>query len=179
MEIVNLFYELSRQHRRVKGFAYDGARNHKGAGNEIYPLVWLDDPILLRGNNTGSVLQYTCNVDILGIPLNKADVVNVQNEALRVGLSFIEKIRDARPIWKLAIESFTAISLREYSDNNDAGQRFTFIISGANPIDLCADEYDPDKTITPIPDMPDFKTDAPEGCTIFNDKAGLPNFTLS
>lgn len=168
MQIVNIFYDLARQHKKIKSFVY-GKSYEKGAGNNIYPLVWLDDPIY--GNSVKKpIVQYTVNVDFLGIPANDEDVIAVQTAALNAGLAFNEKLE--------GVERYSFLSLRDYYDDKAAGFRFTFTINKANPVDRCADEFEPDKQFTKVENLPDFKTDNPNGCAVFSNKKGLPNFTI-
>lgn len=175
MDIVNLFYDLARQHKQIKGFFY-GKTYEKGAANEAHPLVWLDDPIYGRG--VSRVLSYTCNVDILGIPGDDdQDVLDVQSAAFDVGLTLAEKIGQYYPSFK--IEDFTFLSLRDYYDNSAAGYRFTYTIKQANPVNRCNDDFDPTKQLQVTRGLPDFKTDNPDGCAVFGDKPGLPNFKIT
>lgn len=176
MQIVNFFYELARQHKLIKGFNYNKSYG-KGAGNDSYPLVWLDDPVYGQSLGTNA-LQYTVNVDFLGIPATEAEVPAVQAEAFLVGLSFAEKIKQIRTNTGFSVERFSFLSLRDYYDDNAAGFRFTYAINQANPVDRCAEDFDPDKQFTKIDALPDFKTDNPNGCAVFSDKKGLPNFRV-
>lgn len=173
MEIVNIFYELARQHKQIKGFRY-GKATDKGAGTDIYPLSWVDDPISGQAP-TEAVLRYTVNVDILGVPEDDNDVQEVQGQAFLVGLSFREQFKALAPLG-YRVESHSFISLRQYYDDNAAGYRFTYFIVGPNPINRCEINYDPNKQLTDINLLPDFKTENPNGCAVFNDKTGLPNF---
>lgn len=173
MQIVNFWYELARENKAIKGFIY-GRNGAKGAGNEFYPLTHLDDPIL--GQSQGDTIRYTCNVDILGIPDGDVSVQEVQAAAFEVGLAYWQKIKDTRGAFR--VESFNFISLSEYYDNDAAGHRFTYSIVSANPIDKCIEYFDPTKQFPTVDALPDFKTDAPDGCAVFNEKGGLPNFKL-
>lgn len=183
MQPIDLFYTLSREHKRLNSFVY-GKAYEKGAGNNKYPLAWLDDPV--TGNTAGpqpsaplAQIQWICNVDFLGIPNNDADVINVQAAAFAVGLSFAEQINKTRHVNKYFAAGFNFISLREYYDDNAAGYRFTFTLQEANPVDLCADDFDPAKVFTDISPLPAFNTIASEGCAVFTDKPGLPNFSVT
>lgn len=173
MEIVNLFYELARQHKQLNGFFY-GKSYEKGAANEAHPLLWLDDPIY--GQAINQTIRYTINIDILGVPSSDKEVLDVQTAAFNVGLTIVEKIKKIRGY---SIDGFSFVSLRDYYDNNAAGQRFTYTIVQANPVDLCADNFDPEKQFPRMGGLPEFKVDNPDGCAIFNDKTGLPNFKLN
>lgn len=175
MQIVNFFYELAREHKRVNGFIY-GRSYEKGAANEAHPLIWLDDPIY--GASAGNTIRYTVNIDVLGIPVNDDEVLAVQSAAFTTGLSLIERIKQVRHASGFSIDGFTFVTLRDYYDNSAAGQRFTLTINQANPVDKCADDFDPDKQFPKTDALPDFLVENPEGCAIFNDGTGLPNFKL-
>lgn len=175
MQIVDLFYELARQHKRINGFVY-GRSYEKGAANEAHPLVWLDDPIY--GQSSDRVVSYTCNVDILGIPENDEDVLNVQTAAIDVGFTFAERIKQTSGRTGIRPGGFTFVSLRDYYDNNAAGYRFTYTLTQANPVDRCGDDFDSGKEFPRAGALPDFAVDNPDGCAIFSDKWGLPNFKI-
>jgi len=176
MEIVNIFYELARQHEKINGFRY-GKTSDKGAGTDVYPLTWVDDPISGQSPKD-NVIRYTVNVDILGIPENDNDVLNVQSAAFVVGLSYREQIKKTAMQMGYSVESLSFISLRQYYDDDAAGYRFTYFIIAANPLDRCENNYDPAKQFSQNQPLPDFKTENPSGCAVFNDKGGLPNFTI-
>lgn len=178
MQIVNLFYELARQQKEMKGFKY-GKGYEKGAGSDVYPLTWVDDPLAgSSANSAGSVIKWSVNVDILGIPANDAETLGVQDKAFLIGLSYIEKVKEIKSQTGLSIESFNFVSLREYYDDNAAGFRFTFVVNARNPVDRCADYFDPEKKFDKYNLLPDFNTENPDGCAVFNDKKGLPNFNI-
>lgn len=176
MQVVNLFYELAREHRRINGFFY-GKSYEKGAANEAHPLLWLDDPIY--GQRVGATIVYTCNVDILGIPQDEADVLRIQSSAFDVGLSVAERITQTYPATGFRLDGFSFTSLRDYYDNNAAGYRFTFSVIQANPVDRCSEDFDPDKRFPSAEALPDFAVDNPDGCAIFSEKPGLPDFKLA
>jgi hypothetical protein len=175
MQIVDLFYELARQHKLIRGFYY-GKAYEKGAANEAYPLLWLDDPIY--GQSVNQAVQYTVNVDILGIPKDEKDTVNVQTEAFNTGLSIVEKIRQSRIQTGYSVGAFNFVSLRDYYDDNAAGFRFTYTVIHANPVNRCAEDFDPSKQFGKADALPHFEVDNPEGCAVFNDKPGLPDFKI-
>lgn len=176
MQIVNFFYELAREHKLINGFIY-GRSYEKGIGNEAHPIMWLDDPI--TGTSIRNTIRYTVNLDILGLPTNDDEVLAVQTAALNTGLSIVERINQVKVVTGLSTDGFSFITLRDYYDNAAAGQRFTINVIAANPVNRCADDFDPSKQFPTVQAMPDFATDNPDGCAIFNDGPGLPNFKLS
>lgn len=179
MEIINFLYELARQHKRINSFVY-GKAYTKGAGNNVYPLFWVDDPV--SGHTEGgSALTWAINMDVLGVPINETDVQAVQSAALESMLTTFEKIKDLRKqgLSVFSLGDFNFISLRNYYDDNAAGFRFSFTLIQANPVDRCADDFDPTKQFVETNALPIFEVNAPGGCAVFNDKNGLPNFKLS
>jgi hypothetical protein len=176
MQIVNFFYELARQHKQIKGFFY-GKAYEKGAANEAHPLIWLDDPIY--GKSDSQTLSYTCNVDILGIPENGKDVLDVQTAAFNVGLALAEKIQRIYRFTGFKADGFTFVSLRDYYDNSAAGYRFTYTIVQATPVNRGNDDFDPSKQFSKIDALPEFRVENPDGCAVFIKKTGLPNFKIT
>lgn len=175
MEIVNILYDLARTHKAVRGFIYNKGYA-KGAGTDMYPLVWVDDPVLGNSNEQGNAMRYTVNVDFLDLPKVTADVPIIQQAMQLVGLAFRERLKGR---YKGAgVDSLNFVTLREYYDDDAAGVRFTFGITLANPVNLCEEYFDDDKTIVRPADLPDFSVENPNGCAIFSNKNGLPNFKL-
>lgn len=181
MEIVNFFFELARQELTVKSFHY-GRNRGKGAGNELMPLIWLDDPILYGGNTQSTPANttgdYTVNLDILDIPDSTKSIATVQGQCQLIGLALITKIQSIKPS-VFSLVRWNAVTLSEYTDNNAAGWRFTLILTRAIPINICAQYFDSTKQFTDVKELADFTVDNPEGCAVFNDKPGLPKFNLT
>lgn len=180
MQIVDFYYMIARENLRIKSFTY-GKGYQKGAGTDRYPLIWLDDPIYgqTAAQNQLKTLSWTTNVDILGIPVDDQDVIAVQAAAFLIGVGIPER---AKIIYKdagVTINGFSFTSLRDYYDDKAAGYRFTYNITQANPVDRCADDYDPDKVFTTPSSLPSFAVDSAEGCAIFEGHNGLPNFSVA
>lgn len=172
MQIIDILYDLARQHKLIKGFKY-GKPSEKGAGSDKYPLTWVDDPI--SGQTSGpangplAIIRQTVNVDILGLPQDDSEVLTVQSTAYLIGLSYAEKIKAT---------SFSWVTLRNYYDDDAAGVRFTYTVQGVNPINLCGDFFDPDKQLSIDELLPNFVADNPDGCAVFSDNKTLPNFSV-
>lgn len=171
-----MLYELARQHKRIRGFRYDRV-GEKGAGNDMYPLVWVDDPLTGFASSEGTV-TYTVNVDILGIPKNDEDVRAVQTAAFDAGLAIYQRLKDTRVATQTTAGGYNFVTLRDYYDDNAAGVRFTYTLVAANPLNRCVEDFDTVKQFPARQDMPDFNTLHPDGCAIFSEKAGLPNFEV-
>ncbi len=175
MLIVELFYNLAREHKNIKSFVY-GKNYTKGAGNTIYPTVWLDDPILCKVNK--NVALYTANVDFLAIPELDRQAVWAQKEMLKIGLDFSEQIKKTRAVSGVSIDYFSFITLRDYYDDKAAGARFTFNLIAPNPANICEDEFDPEKEFERREGLPIFSVYGSDGCAVFSDKKGLPKFDI-
>lgn len=167
---------MAREHILIRSFKYGRAKG-KGAGTDRYPMIWLDDPIYGSASERLNALVWTVNVDILGIPDSDADVARVQAEAFITGLSIPERSKAVHRQTGISISGFTFTSLSDYYDDNAAGMRFTYTLTQANPVDLCAIYYDPTKQFDLPSALPVFPTDNPEGCAVFTDHVGLPNFS--
>lgn len=171
MQIVNIFYELARTHKNLKGFYYGGQR---GAGNSVYPLLWLDDPI--TGRTFGpNALSWGVNFDVLGIPGTEAEIATVQGEAFTAGLAIIERLKT---LPGYTVDAYNFITLREYYDDNAAGVRFTANLVRAIPLNLCVEYFDEGKVFPNLATLPDFNTDNPDGCAVFNKDGVLPDFKI-
>ncbi|WP_297411423.1 hypothetical protein [uncultured Alistipes sp.] len=178
MQIVDLFYNLARECRRIRGFAY-GRAAAKGAGNDAYPLLWLDDPIMAR--REGGALFYTVNFDVLGLPAEQTDarIAEVQGDALATACVLLERIQRTRDAHGFTVRAYDLLSLRSYYDDAAAGWRCTATLAGPVPLDRCGDYFDEDGRL-PVPQpLPVFTADTPSGCAVFADKQGLMTFKLT
>lgn len=177
--IVDILYELARQHKGIKGFMYDSV-NEIGNGSEVYPLLWLEDPVLLNCV-AANIIKIDFNFTITEVPAGNAEAKEIQDRCFASGLAIIEKLREIKNRTLLSVEDFSAVSLRRYYDNNAAGYRFSVTVSRVNPQNLCElDEiFDPAKEFPKIDSLPKFDTSNKDGCAIFTDKPGLPKFDLT
>lgn len=180
MQIVDYFYQLAREHKRINAFYY-GKAYEKGAGDTVYPCMWLDDPLngsLAPGPEVGKGLRWNVNLDILGLP-KTLTVPEVQDAAFSIGLGIVEYSKKIRPQTHVTVESANFISLRDYYDDNAAGWRFSYTLLQINPVNKCAPDWDPDKQFTPTSPLPEFLVANPQGCAIFATKKGLPDFSVA
>ena len=175
--IIDILFELAQQNKAIRAFRYDTSAEN-GSGSELYPLLWIEDPILAN-NNDARLLRIDFNFSITGIPDTKNRVKPIQEQCFAIGLSIIEKLRKIQHSTLLSVNGFSALTLRDYYDNGAAGVRFSVSANRLNPQNLChLDElFDPHKTFPATQELPCF--DTPPGCTVFPDKPGLPSFNLS
>lgn len=175
MQVVNIFYELARTAKGVRGFRY-GKRYNKGNGLDPYPLVWVDDPVLIQ-TASDSTQSYTVNVDILDCKTDASTVLGIQTWAELLALAFRERFLEE--LGGYSFERLSMVSLSEYVGDNAAGMRCTFILVGAYPIDRCEEFFDPDKQLTIESPLPEFETKMADGCAVFSDADKLPRFRLT
>ncbi len=176
MKIVNIIYKLAREHIAIKSFYY-GRNYQKGVGSEPYPMIWLDDPISASANGSGVLLKtlgYSFNFDVLDVPKTDTEVIAIQTACESIGLSIIEQIKK-----QVQVDSVRTITLRDYYDNKSAGVRFSVSITIPNPVNLCSDDFNPEKQFDKKSYLPDFTIGSPSGCDVFDDKSGFPNINLN
>lgn len=177
MQIIDIFYNLAKQHKNIRAFKY-GKGYEKGAGHDLYPLVWVDDPIMANNINAFGILNYTLNFDVLDIPTKEEEVPDIQTSAMLTGMSFAQRISEINATELVNIKSYSFLTLRDYYDDNAAGVRFTFNLTAPVPLDLCEEAFIGGKEFENIQDLPEFRTDNARGCAIFSDKEGLPKFEI-
>lgn len=177
--IVDVLYELAKQHLSIKSFTYDSV-NEMGNGSEFYPMLWLEDPILLNSKDK-RLIEADFNFSITEIPKDNDEVKPIQDRCFSTGLAIIEKLRGIKDTTNLVILNFSAVSLRRYYDNNAAGWRFSVSAHRTNTINLCKldEEFDPSKEFPTLESLPKFSTDNKSGCAIFSEKRELPRFSLT
>ena len=187
--IVQLFYDLSRTHKLIRGFKYDRLSKGAGVGDEMHPFVFLEDPLYFGNTDTNSgTLPVTINFDIVVTPqlLENWNIYPSteagQNLCYHIGLNFIAKIREMFKSgdlsWVTSIDSWNFITLKHWYDNDCLGVRFTLVLNVRNQITYCdTDEHFDDKKEFNINKyLPEIKTDNATGCVIFENK--LSKFDL-
>ena len=179
-KIVDTFYNLSREHKLVRSFAYGNISKKKGTGEQNYISVLLEDPIYIQ---TSEPLQgqvpVQVNFDITCLPqafdnlnVRKLDEVECQNVCHTIALSFISKIRwDNKDITKityngLKVDGYSFLTLRHWGDDDAAGVRCTLNLLVDRDIQLCDidEHFDPDKKFDLDALLTDINTDHPVSC---------------
>lgn len=191
LDIVNLFYKLSKEHKLVKGFKYDRISKGMGVGDEYHPLVFLEDPIFLNiASLRNGVIPATINFNVVVTPqkgenLNKYPKVEfLQSLCEDIALNFIAKIRDMIKEDEAdgieSVVSWNILTLRHWSDNDACGVRVTLVLNVKNEINFCDldEHFDPEKEFDFDQYLPIYNTDDAIGCAVFNDKTKLPDFKL-
>ena len=190
-QIVNTFYNLAEKHKLVRSFTYDRVSKKKGTGEQLYPMVFLEDPIYLnKSQPLQRQIPVQVNVDITMLPqaFNNFNVrqlteVECQNLCHQIALSFVSKIRqDNKNIFDrqgLEIDNYSFITLRNWGDDNASGIRMTLNLLVDSDIQLCDidEHFDPDKEFNLSDLLDDIDTDDATGCTNFSYK--MPKITLN
>lgn len=191
--IVDTFFNLSEKHKLVRSFIYGRVSKQKGTGEQLYPQVFLEDPIYIR---TSEPLQrqipVQINFDITCLPhaFNNYDVKQLteeecQNVCHQIALSFISKIRqENKDITKksyngMKVDDYSFITLRNWGDDNASGIRCTLNLLVDSDIQLCDidEHFDPEKVFNLGDLLNDINTDNPVSCNAtFSYK--LPNIKL-
>ena len=177
-QIVNTFYNLSEKHKLVRSFTYDRVSKKKGTGEQLYPMVFLEDPIYInKSQPLQRQIPVQVNIDIIMLPqaFNNFNVrqlteVECQNLCHQIALSFVSKIRqDNKNIFDrqgLEIDNYSFITLRNWGDDNASGIRMTLNLLVDSDIQLCDidEHFDPDKEFNLSDLLDDIDTDDATGC---------------
>ena len=68
-KIVDTFYKLSKEHKLVRSFIYDRISKKKGTGEQLYPQVFLEDPIYInKSQPLQRQIPIQVNFDITCLP---------------------------------------------------------------------------------------------------------------
>lgn len=192
-KIVDTFYKLSKEHKLVRSFIYDRISKKKGTGEQLYPQVFLEDPIYInKSQPLQRQIPIQVNFDITCLPhaFNNYNVEQLteeqcQNVCHEIALSFISKIRqDNKNILKdtfqgIEIDEYSFLTLRNWGDDNASGIRCTLNLLIDSDIQLCDidEHFDPEKEFDLGNILKDINTDDPVSCNATFDYK-LPKITL-
>lgn len=179
-KIVDTFYKLSKEHKLVRSFIYDRISKKKGTGEQLYPQVFLEDPIYInKSQPLQRQIPIQVNFDITCLPhaFNNYNVEQLteeqcQNVCHEIALSFISKIRqDNKNILKdtfqgIEIDEYSFLTLRNWGDDNASGIRCTLNLLVDSDIQLCDidEHFDPEKEFDLGNILKDINTDDPVSC---------------
>ena len=189
-KIINTFYDLAKQHKLIRSFAYNRTSKGMGIGEESYPQFFLEDPIYIEYDSpiVGQT-NITVNFDITCLPqaFSNYDVKQLteeecQNVCHQIALHIIAKIRannleyDSRD--GIDVLSFSFLTLRNWGDDKASGIRCTLKLAVENDIQLCDldEHFDSEKEFNLGNLLSDINTDDAYGCTTFDYK--LPQIKL-
>ncbi len=174
--IIDIFNTQARQHKTLKAFYYE--RNYElGSGKDLYPLLWLEDP--LTGHNRGNVFSNSVNFSILFLPGKEHSVAGLQNLAFSIGLNIIERIKKHGNELGVSLQpDWNYLTLSNYYDDNACGCRFSVNFTQANMQDLCLidEQFDAGKQFEGTCALKGFDISPANTCEVFTDK--FPVFDL-
>lgn len=126
-EIKNEFKRVSLAHVDVLQFNYGETFDIPDAGTNQYPFAFLELPYLQTyDKNKTKSINFALNILIKTEPDNKEQDHQAISDADIIGDAIITRIQNENK--ELFFENITALSLREFSDDDVAGQRFEFLI---------------------------------------------------
>lgn len=188
--IVDTFYQLSKEHKLIRSFIYNRVSKVKGTGEDLYPMVLLEDPIYIRSSSpTDGKIPVQINFDITCLPqafnnfnTRQLSEEECQNVCHQIALHFIAKLRQDNKDWEtrngIDVSDYSFLTLRNWGDDNAAGVRATMNILVDSDIQLCDidEHFDPEKEFNLGKLLNDVDTDNAAGCVQFDYK--LPKIRL-
>lgn len=174
--IIDIFSSQARQHKAIKAFYYN--RNYEmGSGKDIYPLLWLEDPI--AGRNHNNTFSNSVNFCVLLLPTEEHSAAYLQNLAFSIGLNILERIKKHSTELGVGIlPDWSYLTLSNYYDDNACGCRFSVNFTQANMQNLCLieEQFDADKEFEVNDILKNFDVSPAHNCEVFTHK--LPQFDL-
>lgn len=189
-DIVEIFYDLAKQHKLIRSFKYEQLSKAMGTGEDNYPMFFLEDPVYIDdGTTNGGTNHATINFDIIMTPqafqnynMKQLSELDCQNTAQSIALNIIAKLRNEIKEEKISsiidVKSWSFLTLRRYYDDSTSGIRCTLRVSVPNDIYYCDldEHFNKDKNFSTEKLLSDIPTDNAEGCITFDYK--LPNINL-
>lgn len=188
--IIDTFYNLSKEHKLVRSFIYDRISKKKGTGEQLFPQVFLEDPIFIKASHVmdGKVpVQVNFDVTCLPQAFNNFNVKQLteeecQNVCHQIALHFVAKLRQDNKEWEtrngVEVSDYSFYTLRNWGDDNASGVRCTMNLLVDSDIQLCDidEHFDPEKEFDLGRLLNDIDTENAAGCVEFNYK--LPKIKL-
>ena len=189
-KIIDTFYDLAKQHKLIRSFAYDRVSKGMGTGEKQYHQFFLEDPIYINDSTplTGQTLC-TVNFDITCLPqafsnwdVRQLTEAECQNVCHQIGLHIVAKLRALNMEFDtrigMEVVKYSFMTLRNWGDDKAAGVRCTIQLALDNDIQLCDldEHFDSEKEFNLGNLLDDIDTDNAYGCTTFDYK--LPKIKL-
>ena len=126
-EIKDTFKQVSLAHVDIKEFNFGETFDIPNGGDNAYPFAFLEIPYLESIDNRRSkTLNFALNILITTGQDNRVEDHQAISDGNSIGEAIITRIQTENK--ELFFELITAISLREFSDDDVAGMRFEFVI---------------------------------------------------
>lgn len=148
-KIIDTFYDLARQHKLIRSFAYNSVSKGMGTGEKNYPQFFLEDPIYINDSTptTGQTLA-TVSFDITCLPqafsnfnVRQLTEEECQNVCHQIALHIIAKLRALNLEYDkrigMEVVRYSFMTLRNWGDDKAAGIRCTIQLALDNDIKFC------------------------------------------
>lgn len=188
--VIETFYDLSKQHKLIRSFVYDRVSKGMGTGEKNYPQCFLEDPIyILDSTPLDGKVYVTVNFDITCLPhafsnynVKQLTEEECENVCHQIALHYVARLRELNKDFDtrngVEVAKFSFVTLRNWGDDKAAGVRCTIRLAVDNDIQLCDldEHFDPEKEFDLGKLLDDVDTDNAHGCVEFDYK--LPKITL-
>ena len=188
--VIDTFYDLSKEHKLIRSFVYDRVSKGMGTGEKNYPQCFLEDPIyILDSTPLDGKVYVTVNFDITCLPhafsnynVKQLTEVECENVCHQIALNYVARLRELNKDFEtrngVEVVKFSFVTLRNWGDDKAAGVRCTVRLAVDNDIQLCDldEHFDPNKEFDLGKLLDDVDTDNAHGCVEFDYK--LPKITL-
>ena len=177
-KIIDTFYDLAKQHKLIRSFAYDRVSKGMGTGEKQYPQFFLEDPIYIN-ESTPLNGQTLCTVsfDITCLPqafsnwyVRQLTESECQNVCHQIALHIIAKLREMNMEFDtrigMEVVKYSFMTLRNWGDDKADGIRCTVQLALDNDIQLCDldEHFDPEKEFDLGNLLNDIDTEDAQGC---------------
>lgn len=177
-KIIDTFYDLAKQHKLIRSFAYDRVSKGMGTGEKQYPQFFLEDPIYIN-DSTPLNGQTLCTVsfDITCLPqafsnwnVRQLTESECQNVCHQIALHIIAKLREMNMEFDtrigMEVVKYSFMTLRNWGDDKADGIRCTVQLALDNDIQLCDldEHFDPEKEFDLGELLQPIDTDDAQGC---------------
>ena len=177
-KIINTFYDLARQHKLIRSFAYNNVSKGMGTGEKNYPQFFLEDPIYINDSTptTGQTLA-TVSFDITCLPqafsnfnVRQLTEEECQNVCHQIALHIIAKLRALNLEYDkrigMEVVRYSFMTLRNWGDDKAAGIRCTIQLALDNDIKFCDldEHFDSEKVFDLGSLLDDINTDDAHSC---------------
>ena len=125
-ELKDTFKNVSLAHVDIKEFNFGETFDIPAGGDNEYPFAFLEIPYLETFNRRTKNVDFALNILIKTDPDDRVEDHQAISDANSIGDAIISRIQTENK--ELFFTTITALSLREFSDDDVAGMRFEFVI---------------------------------------------------
>lgn len=169
--IHNTFKELARQHSAIKGFYCGKVSKSLGTGEQLYPLVFLEDNMSIATSKIDqAILNVNVNFQVLMAPQandNQYTVIECESICEKISQQILLKIKADKKagLTEIGVASFNTMTVSNWYDDKSAGVRVSCLLQIPNEINYCElDDFDPEGTLSKTDLLSDIDTTGAENC---------------